>query len=36
MNINYCMNERVCGGITMVDPKSKKKYVSLMTYKRLI
>lgn len=25
MNINCCMNERVCGGITMIDPKSKKK-----------
>ena len=25
MNTNCCMNEYVCGGITMVDPKSKKK-----------
>ncbi len=25
MNTNCCLNEYVCGGITMVDPKSKKK-----------
>ena len=25
MNTNCCMNEHACGGITMIDPKSKKK-----------